>query len=78
MKIEFVSVFDDEDEHIITTGAVVTLTVRLERENMASASNRDLSMNQSATMNNTTEEQDAPNDDDGEEKENREKVRRGC
>lgn len=60
-------VFDDEDEHIITTGAVVTLTVRLERENMTNASNKDLSMN------NTTEEQENPNDEENEEKENREK-----
>ncbi|CAF0726255.1 unnamed protein product [Didymodactylos carnosus] len=34
-------VFDDENEHLVTTGAIVTLTVRLKRENMAVLFNKE-------------------------------------
>jgi hypothetical protein len=68
----FCLVFDDEDEHIITTGAVVTLTVHLQRENMSNAFDRDLTTSLSAPMN--TPDDDI-NDEQIDEKENRDKVR---
>lgn len=64
-------VFDDEDEHIITTGAVVTLTIHLQRENMSSIFNKEISSNTLAAMNNIDYE---ANEDQTEDKENREKV----
>ena len=64
-------VFDDEDEHIITTGAVVTLTVHLQRENMSILFNKDYSSTTSTTINSVDYE---ANDDQPDDKENREKV----
>ncbi|CAF3624233.1 unnamed protein product [Adineta steineri] len=64
-------VFDDEDEHIITTGAVVTLTIHLERENMSSVFNKELGSNTSTTMNTIDDE---ANEEQVEDKENREKT----
>lgn len=58
-------VFDDEEVHKITTGAVVTLTIHLKRENMSNVFNKE--------FNSTTVENDA-NDDQREDKENQEKV----
>ena len=66
-------VFDDEDEHIITTGAVVTLTIHLQREDMSTVFNKELGWNASATLNTLDDDiAEEPTDD----KENREKVRR--
>lgn len=63
--------FDDEDEHIITTGAVVTLVVHLERENMSSLFNKDFTGNSISTVN--AGEEDV-NDENAEDKENRNKA----
>lgn len=59
-------VFDDEEVHKITTGAVVTLTVHLHRENMSVVFNKELGTNVVENDN---------NDDQREDKENQEKVR---
>lgn len=60
-------VFDDEEVHKITTGAVVTLTIHLQRENMSTVFNKEFSSN---TVDNET------NEDQREDKENQEKVER--
>ena len=65
-------VFDDEDEHIITTGAVVTLTVHLQREDMSSVFNKEWTANTSSTINNIDDE---VNEEQADDKENREKVK---
>jgi translocation protein SEC63 len=57
-------VFDDEEVHKITTGAVVTLTIHLHRENMSTVFNKELGLN--AVENETHEDQ-------REDKENQEK-----
>jgi hypothetical protein len=62
-------VFDDEEVHKITTGAVVTLTIHLHRENMSTVFNKELGVN---TVENET------NEDQREDKENQEKVERFC
>ncbi|CAF0722947.1 unnamed protein product [Adineta ricciae] len=64
-------VFDDEDEHIITTGAVVTLTIHLQRENMSNVFNKELGLNQSSKINAMDEE---ANEEQVDDKENREKT----
>jgi hypothetical protein len=69
----FYLVFDDEDEHIITTGAVVTLTIHLQREHMATVLNKEIGSNTSATINTLDDE---ANDEQIDDKENREKVNR--
>jgi len=38
-------VFDDENEHEITTGALVTLTVHLHRENMSNIFSKEMNEN---------------------------------
>ena len=63
-------VFDDEEEHNITTGAVVTLTIRLQRENMSNVFNKELGF----SNNQNTTENDVNNDEQKEDKENQEKV----
>jgi len=60
-------VFDDEEVHKITTGAVVTLTIHLKRENMQTVFNKELSLN---TVDNEA------NEDQRDDKENQEKVER--
>lgn len=60
-------VFDDEEVHKITTGAVVTLTVHLQRENMSTVFSKELGTNVVDNEN---------HDDQREDKENQEKVRR--
>jgi hypothetical protein len=65
-------VFDDEDEHIITTGAVVTLTVHLHRENMSNVFSKELGGNNSVTTTNVVDEE--INEEQIDDKENREKV----
>ena len=67
-------VFDDEDEHIITTGAVVTLTIHLQREDMSTEFNKELGWNASATLN--TLDDDINADEPTDDKENRDKVSR--
>jgi hypothetical protein len=62
-------VFDDEEVHKITTGAVVTLTIHLHRENMSTVFNKELGLN--AVENETHEDQ-------REDKENQEKVEKFC
>lgn len=57
-------VFDDEEVHKITTGAVVTLTIHLQRENMSTVFNKEFSSN---TVDNET------NEDQRDDKENQEK-----
>ncbi|CAF2397134.1 unnamed protein product [Rotaria sp. Silwood2] len=64
-------VFDDEDEHIITTGAVVTLTVHLHRENMSSLFSKEINTNTFAVVNTLD---DAKNDEQIDDKENRDKT----
>jgi len=64
-------VFDDEDEHIITTGAVVTLTIRLQRENMSTVFNKEIGSNTSTTLNTLDDE---ANEEQPDDKENREKT----
>jgi len=64
-------VFDDEDEHIITTGAVVTLTVRLHRENMSNVFNKEMNGNSSIAVNTLDDE---INEEQMNDKENREKT----
>ncbi|CAF4165328.1 unnamed protein product, partial [Rotaria magnacalcarata] len=64
-------VFDDEDEHIITTGAVVTLTIHLQRENMSTVFNKELGSNTLAAMNTIDYE---ANEEQADDKENREKT----
>ena len=59
-------VFDDEEVHKITTGAVVTLTIHLQRENMSTVFNKELGTNAIENEN---------HDDQREDKENQEKVR---
>ncbi|CAF1047505.1 unnamed protein product [Rotaria sordida] len=61
-------VFDDEDEHIITTGAVVTLTVHLHRENMSSVFSKEMTTNTFAVANTLDDETNEEHIDD---KENR-------
>ncbi|CAF4309063.1 unnamed protein product, partial [Rotaria magnacalcarata] len=61
-------VFDDEDEHIITTGAVVTLTIHLQRENMSTVFNKELGSNTLAAMNTIDYE---ANEEQADDKENR-------
>ena len=63
--------FDDEDEHIITTGAVVTLTVHLHRENMSNVFSKELGGSTTTSTNGIDEE---INEEQIEDKENREKV----
>jgi hypothetical protein len=58
-------VFDDENEHKITTGAVVTLTVHLHRENMSNLFTKD-------SPSNTLD--DEINEEQIDDKENRDKV----
>jgi hypothetical protein len=65
-------VFDDEDEHIITTGAVVTLTIHLQRENMSTVFNKEIGSNTSTTINTLDDE---VNEEQVDDKENREKVK---
>ena len=65
-------VFDDEDEHIITTGAVVTLTIHLQREDMSSVFNKEWTANTSTAINSPDEE---VNEEQVDDKENREKVK---
>ncbi|CAF0823395.1 unnamed protein product [Rotaria sp. Silwood1] len=48
-------VFNDEDEHIITTGTVVILTIHLHRENMASIFNDDSTKHSDGNNNNDDE-----------------------
>ncbi|CAF1209495.1 unnamed protein product [Rotaria sordida] len=64
-------VFDDEDEHIITTGAVVTLTIHLHRENMSNVFNKEIGSNTSAAINTLDYE---ANDEQADDKENRGKT----
>ena len=59
-------VFDDEEVHKITTGAVVTLTIHLQRENMSTVFNKELG---------TSAIENENHDDQREDKENQEKVR---
>lgn len=66
-------VFDDEDEHIITTGAVVTLTVRLRRENMSTVFSKEMSMHNAAAPNTVDED---VNEEQNEDKENQDKVKK--
>jgi len=66
-------VFDDEEVHKITTGAVVTLTIHLQRENMSTVFNKEIGSNTSATINTLDDE---ANDEQIDDKENREKVNR--
>lgn len=63
-------VFDDEEEHKITTGAVVTLTIHLQRENMSNVFNKELGL----SSNQNTTENDVNNDEQKEDKENQEKT----
>jgi len=65
MTVSF-EVYDDEEIHKITTGAVVTLTVHLQRENMSSVFNKELSG--SNTVDNEA------NEDQRDDKENQEKT----
>ena len=65
-------VADDDDEHIITTGAVVTLTVRLHRQNMSSLFSKELATNSAALTNNTLDNEG--NEEQIDDKENRDKV----
>jgi len=65
MTVSF-EVYDDEEIHKITTGAVVTLTVHLQRENMSSVFNKELSG--SNTIDNEA------NEDQRDDKENQEKT----
>jgi translocation protein SEC63 len=58
-------VFDDEEVHKITTGAVVTLTVHLQRENMSTVFNKEFGSNIVETE---------VNEDQRDDKENQEKV----
>lgn len=67
----FCLVFDDEDEHTITTGAVVTLTVHLHRENMSTLFNTETGVNTSSATNVLDEETNAEQID---EKEKVEKI----
>jgi len=60
-------VFDDEEVHKITTGAVVTLTIHLQRENMSTVFNKEIHSN--------TVDHEA-NEDQRDDKENQEKVKR--
>lgn len=64
-------VFDDEDEHTITTGAVVTLVVHLQRENMSTVFNKESGSNMSSTINTMDYE---ANEDQLDNKENRDKT----
>jgi translocation protein SEC63 len=58
-------VFDDEEVHKITTGAVVTLTIHLQRENMSTVFNKEIGSN---SIDNTA------NEDQRDDKENQEKT----
>jgi len=60
-------VFDDEDEHEITAGAVVTLTVYLHRENMSNVYSKQMNGNIL---------DDELNEERIDDKENREKVQK--
>ncbi|CAF2060985.1 unnamed protein product [Rotaria magnacalcarata] len=71
MTVSF-GVADDDDEHIITTVAVVTLTVRLHRQNMSSLFSKELAINSSALTNKTLN--DERNEEQINDKENREKT----
>ena len=63
-------VFDDEEVHKITTGAVVTLTIHLQRENMSTVFNKEFTSNNN---HNNIIDHDT-HDDQREDKENQEKV----
>lgn len=67
----FFLVFDEEDKHIITAGAIVTLTVHLHRENMSSIFSKELNANLS-TLTNAAD--DETNEDQAEDKDDRDKV----
>lgn len=68
---QFSLVIDDEDEHTITAGACVTLTVHLHRENMSTVFSKEMNVNNSSNTNRLVEE---INEEQIDEKENREKV----
>ncbi|CAM4882334.1 unnamed protein product [Rotaria socialis] len=71
MTVSF-GVANDDDEHIITTGAVVTLTMRLHRQNMSSLFSKELAINSSALTNNTLNSEG--NEEEIGDRENRDKT----